>query len=242
MLTMRDFWRSAQPYAEERVSRWGFRVHSRGIFVREQDRFWNGFAVVPSRNQPHSCYAGIGLHVPALRDRLKFIDQVPDIVGFEISHRLGTYREGARLVGLDEWYGFRNEKQLMEAMDRMFGHFEAWALPWYEQFQGLEDVAREFYRYRIEDLPEKRPPGIGPKAPDPFGWALYGWMLEEIGKKEDAHAWLRRAYDEVHRPLFVDAQGRPISKTTRGAKPVRHPDAEERLEELLRQSLQLPLS
>jgi hypothetical protein len=45
----------------------------------------------------------------------------------------------------------------------------------------IEDVAREFFKRRIGPLPrgETRPPDV-------FGWTLYAWMLEEIGRKQES--------------------------------------------------------
>jgi len=179
----------------------------------------------------------VGIHVPVLRSMGKFIEQ-GDFAGLHISHSLGQFRN-TDCTAPETWYGFRTSEQLKQAIEKMHGDFLNQAVPWLGQFQGLADVATYFYKKRIEDTSKSiRSYGVSP--PDPFAWAIYGWMLEELGKREEAISWWQKAYEEVHRPLFVDKSGRSVLEGTKGAKLVRHPDAEERLEELLRQSLGLP--
>jgi hypothetical protein len=194
---------------------------------------------VANRKDPTAFHVEIGIHFPLLRETARWIDGT-DSIGFEISHRLGTYRDNGKLVGLDEWYSCGNDKQLRDECRRMLMHVEAWALPWYEKFHTLAEAVAEFYQLRIDDPPEKRPRGVGPKPADPFGWAMYGWMLEALDRREEAHHWLRRAYDEVNNPLFMK-DGRMVRAGTSGAKSVRHSEVEEKLAELLRQSLKLPV-
>jgi hypothetical protein len=189
-----------------------------------------------NRHGPSSFYVDVGIHFPCLQESTVFISQI-DYRSFGLFHRLGTKREGGR-EGTDEWYRFLSEKELIREIERMMRHFEAWALPWYERFKTLDDAVQEFYRTRIED--RLKDPRHGPLPPDPQGWAMYGWMLERLGRTDEAIGWLRKAYDEVTRPLFMK-DGRFVSADVKGARKVRHPEAEERLEELLRQSLGLPV-
>ena len=65
-------------------------------------------------------------------------------------------------------------------------------------------------------------------------------MLQKHGRQQEGTDWLRKAYADVTAPLYMK-DGRFVPEGTKGARKVRHPEAEERLEELLRQSLKLPL-
>jgi hypothetical protein len=238
MLTKNDLLKLFHARMDPLAISWGFQCEPRDSYLRPHGDYWHGFAMIMNWHGPNSFYLEIGIHFPFLHESALFIDQI-DYRGFEISHRLGNVREeGAR--GVDEWYRFINEKELNREMDRMIRHFEAWALPWYERFKTVDDAVTEFYKNRIEDLPENRPRGAGPSSPDPHGWAMYGWMLEKLDRKQEASEWLRRAYNEVTRPLFMK-DGRFVAEGVKGARKVRHPEAEERLEESLRQSLGLPV-
>ena len=238
MLTKKEFWGKCQPAVTEQCAQWGFRAEQQGIFMRPLDNIWHGLAIVMNWHGPDSFYVLHGVHVPALHGKMPYITD-RSYRGFEIDHRLGTYRKNG-MEGTDVWYQCRDMRQLDDGLARMFRDFEAWALPWYERFRTLHDVAAEFRRTRIDDPPGDWPKGAGPRPPDPFGWAMYGWMLEEIGHREEANLWLHKAYDEVTKPLYTK-DGRMVPEGVKGARKTRHPPEEERLEELLRQSLQLPV-
>jgi|GEM_PF-4962299 len=239
MLTKKEFWSFCIPRIQERALTWGFEQDQPFSFMRRLNDIWHGFAIVMNRHGPDAFYVEVGVHIPCLYDKAVFVDQA-DFRGFEVSHRLGHIRDHGE-SGTDVWFRFSNRGELLYELNRMFQYFESWAFPWYEQFKTLEDVAHAFYDRRIDDDPSKFAPDAPPRLPDPMAWAFYGWMLEQLNRLNEAVAWWRRAYDEVRRPLFMMG-GRFVAKGTKGARQVRHPEAEERLEELLRQSLQIDLN
>jgi hypothetical protein len=210
----------------------GFTENEPGAFMRVCAGFVQGFGFSPNRSVTQF-FVPVGVTVPALWPKNDFIDQghYPSLI---VSRRLGEFRKKMR--GLDEWYPCATDAEFRAALPRVKADFVAQAVPWLERFKTLEDVASDYYFYRIGP-----PTGGGRRPPDPFAWAMYGWLLQAIGKNEEAKGWLEKAYYEVRMPLFIDRTGRFVSEHTAGARAYKRPEPEERLEELLRQSLRLPI-
>ncbi len=238
MLDRNVFWKMCHPYLEKTLAKWGFRPEAQGQFMREHEQYWDGIEIGLLRGE-REFRVLVGIHIPSLYDRCKFIDQWEHRT-FEVSHFLGQFREESDR-GTCQDFPFVNEWELRERLEqRVVPRLEAWVLPWYRRFHSLSDISREFYELRVKENPNRRlaDPGLNPS--DAFAWATYGWMLEEMGKRSEAESWLRKAYTEVRRPLYMK-DGRFVPEGTKGSKSIRHPEAEERLEELLRQSLGIPV-
>lgn len=209
----------------------GFVEQEPGAFTRPRQGFLHGFGLVEDRSVVQFCVP-VGVTVPAIWPKADFIMQ-GRYPALEVSHRLGEFRNNMR--GLDRWYSFYTADELKEAIKTMHADFVEQAEPWLQRFETLEDVAEEYYRYRIG------PPCMGEeRPPDPAAWATYGWLLQELGR-DDARDWLARAYNEVRIPLFMK-HGRPVPPGTRGAREMPLSPEAKRLEQLLRDSLAIPES
>jgi len=142
-----------------------------------------------------------------------------------ISQRLGELRNHG--TGIEEWYGVSSNEELSGVFDRVYRDFVEQAQPWLEELDSLESVAGEFFQRRIGV------PASGEnRRPDPFAWAAYGWMLEELGKKEESEDWLRRAACELLRPNYMK-NGRLLDHDEDGATQLQKSQEEERLLQLL---------
>jgi hypothetical protein len=227
MLDKTSFWKIAHPYLEQQLAKWGFGPEEQGQFMRKHEGYWDGIEIGLLRGD-RDFRVHVGIHMPALHHSSNFIGKW--------DHR--TFP----ITGFMFDYPFVNEWELRERLEqRMLPRLEKEALPWFDRFLTLSDVTEEFYDRRVKPNPMKKlaDPVLNPS--DAFGWAMYGWLLEELGRHDEAKQWLERAYTEVRRPLFVDKYGGAVAVGTKGARSIRHPESEERLEELLRQSLKRPL-
>lgn len=233
-MTKRDFDKLTRQLLEPLMLPLGFRDVDAGYYKRPRGALQDVVVLDPAR--PLECYYVLfGIHLPFLRSKSVFIDGIDQPVA-EISHRLGTFSEPP---DRNRNWACADRQQLETYLPRMVEEFEATALPWFQRYQTILDVAAEFRRREIDEPPGGWPRGVVRPPANVFAWATYGWMLEEAGQRQEAVAWLRRAYEVVAQPLFVK-DGRPVPAETKGARRARHPQPEERLEELLRQSLNLP--
>jgi len=229
-VTRSEFRRIATDEVLTRFGPLGFTEYDACAFGRERDAFIEGFGLSPDLSVMQF-YVSVGFLIPALWDRERFIlgGHSP---GFEISHRLGHFRNN--LTGLQTPYHFYTASELRACFNKVYTDFEEQALPWLEKFPTLEDVIAEYYRYRIGP-----PPGGEKRQPDPFGWAIYGWMLEELGRTEESHEWLTRSYEQLRRTTYMK-DGITVAEGTKGSQAVPPSPEQQRLNQLLRQSLQMP--
>ena len=102
----------------------------------------------------------------------------------------------------------------------------------YAAHTALDDVTIAYFRYRIG------PPTTGEqRPPDPFAWATYGWLLEELGRRDEARRWLERAYAETNRPIYAKG-GSLVPEGTKGGVLLDRSLEEKRLRTLLEKELQ----
>jgi hypothetical protein len=187
----------------------------------------HGFGFTLHRSSPQFCVP-IGVDVPCLRPKADYMMQgrCPSLT---VSHRLGEFRNGMR--GSESWYTFSTETDLVEVLKRVHEDFVEQALPWLNQFNTLDDVAAAYYRRNIG------PPLTGEiRRPNPFAWAWYGWMLEEMRRAEESKVWLKRASDELAKPMYMK-EGKLLADWELGAKELARSGEEKRLEKLLEESL-----
>lgn len=216
----REFYRLTREMIESVALPLGFVEYDSHYFKRPRGDIEDVFAPDP-RLEFHYFDVLYGIYVPSRRERyisLTGINQPTPTISEHLEP--------------GSW-GAANVAQLEKYVPGMLEKFKETALPWFEQYQTLADVVAEFNRRKIDDTDHL--------APNPYIWADYGWMLEEIGQRDEAVPWLRKAYDEVTRPLFVK-NDRFVPESTKGAHHFRRDPEDERLAELLRESLQLSVT
>ncbi|MBC8108282.1 MAG: hypothetical protein H7Z14_16975 [Anaerolineae bacterium] len=211
----------------------GFTDYDRHYFKRSRGALQDVFFLDPDR-QVRNFYVQVGIHLPASHDRGVFIDGIDQPTAI-ISHRLGKHSDPP---DSNRAYGCHTFAQLKMSVPKLIDELKRFALPWYELFQSVRDVAAEWKRIRIDPRPKWLVKQAGPEQPDPFAWAEYGWLLEQMGELDEAKGWWHKAYDEITRPVFQKG-GQLALDGTHGAAGVRRTAEEERLEESLRQSLRL---
>lgn len=209
----------------------GFEKIKSGAYTKNMQGFLQGISLCPDASVK-KFWVPVGLLIPALWEKEKYVLGGHD-VGYKISHRMGNFRNN--MTGLEQRYFFYIESELRRCFDKVYHDYVEQAVPWLERFPTLADVVAEYYRYRIGPPSTRKRPG-----PDPFGWATYGWMLEELGHMDESREWLSRAYDQIHKPTYMK-HGVRVNKGTWGARKIPKSQEEERLTDLLRQSLELPV-
>ena len=65
---------------------------------------------------------------------------------------------------------------------------------------------------------------------------MYGWLLQEAGRNEEARQWLARAYEFLQQPDHLRV-GQLVPRTLPGSRPISRRPEENRLMELLRKDL-----
>jgi hypothetical protein len=143
-----------------------------------------------------------------------------------VSRWLGEFKQPIKRT--DSYYYYRNLEDLRSVIARVHHDFVEQAEPWLAQLVTIDDVAREFHAFRIASKPgEERPP-------DPFGWAMYGWLLQAAGRELEAKPWLKMALEQFNKPAFYAKGIQIVPIGTRGAKPLPRTPEELRTIELLK--------
>jgi hypothetical protein len=226
MMKKRDFDRCASRCVPEIFGSLGFSETDPGAFTRPVENILHGFGFTLHRSHAQFCVP-VGVSVPCLHPKVEHVMQ-GHYPALTISQRLGELRNSG--TGIEQWYSVSSNDELSNVFELVYRDFVEQALPWLEELNSLDSVAREFFQRRIA------PPPTGEKRrPDPFAWAIYGWMLEESGKKEESEDWLRRATFELVRPTYMK-NGRLLDHDEAGATQLQKSQEEERLLQLLRQT------
>lgn len=201
----------------------GFAETDPGAFTRPVEKILQGFGFTLHSSYPQFCVP-VGISVPCLRRRMEHVMK-GHYPALTVSRRLGEFRNDGS--GIEQWYSVSSDEELPMVLQLVHEHFTEQALPWFEQFVTLDSVSAEFYRRRIAPLPtgEKR-------RLDPFAFAAYGWMLEELGNVEESEKWLVSAASEISKPIYMK-NGRVIDQNEPGATQLKKSDEEERLMQLL---------
>lgn len=220
---------TASQEVNKRFSSLGFVEIQPGVFDRHCGAVVHGFGL--STDSTYTRFSvDVGVNVPALVDRMDNVRGV-HCETFAVSRPLGLLRPPG-VKGGRTFYYFATVEELRDVFPRVYADFVEQAEPWLATLTTVEDVAKEFHKWRIV------PPG--PKLtrpPDPFAWAIYGWLLKEAGNELQAKPWLERALEEVRRPM-QDKEGRIIPRGNERAGAIKLNGAEMRLGELLERELQ----
>jgi hypothetical protein len=202
----------------------GFKAGPSGTMLRGREGLVEGFRLECDRSATRFALA-VGLRLPWASSRAAALNGA-DSGGFAVTRLLGELRfPSAPPV----YYHFRTEGQLLDAFRVMYADFLNQAIPWYLSYLGPENVVAEYARLRV-NMSIETDPSI---PPNPHIYAMYGWMLQETGHQDEARHWLRKAYDQVSRPLFIDSCGRFVPRETKGARPYLPSVLDARLRELV---------
>ena len=224
-VTKRLFERVSSEEATRLFSSLGFVESEAGAFRRDCGDVLHGFGFTPNPSFTRF-HVPVGVDVPALVSRSDYIDFAgAHYATLIVSHWLGEFKPFQRQS--DIYYHFATVEEMRGKFPKVYTDFIEQAEPWLARLRSIDAVADEFHKWRIAPLStgEVRPP-------DPFAWALYGWLLQEAGHREEASEWLSRALAELRRPKYMKA-GQIVAKGTRGFRLIPPSDPERRLQELL---------
>jgi len=205
----------------------GFAQTEPAVFFRQRGEVEQGFFLTPNPSYTHFTVE-VGANVPAVAGRIDFVDfgHGRGCTSLLVSRPLGLLRSD--MQGERTFYHFATVEQMREKMPQVYADFLEQAGPWLARLTTTEEVAREFFKWRLA------PPSTGDtRRPDPFAWAIYGWLLQEAGHKEDARSWLVRAYDFLQQPEHMKA-GRLVPRGTPGSRPIPRRAEDERLMHLIK--------
>ena len=91
-----------------------------------------------------------------------------------------------------EDFGCKYEDHIKNSGIKVKGRFQKEAIPWFNRFQTAEDIITEYHRKEIRsDAP------VTTDAPHlVLRWTIYGLMLYNIGRSNEARPWLDCAYKQ----------------------------------------------
>ena len=226
--TKENFLETVADEGPKLFSQLGFYYRQPAVFWRKLGAVEHGFFLTADPT-PTQFHVSVGAHVPGLEERFDYIDGEP-LTSLVVSRPLGLLRKDGK--GERTIYYFSTVEQMRGVFPKVYADFLEEAEPWLETLVTVDDVAREFHRWRIA------PPSPGEtRPPDPFAWAQYGWLLQEAGNRLEAQPWLERALDQLREPAFYMKGGAFVPIGTKGARPVPRLPEELRLIELLRSDL-----
>lgn len=231
--TKKLYFKTLAEEAPKFFSQLGFAYTEPGVLWRTLGVVDHGFFLTPDPSCTHYSVE-VGANVAGLDERLDYVSSGgAHYTTLLVSRPLGLLRPPGR-KGEQLHYHFATVEELRTTFPHLYADFVERAEPWLAGLTTVEDVAKEFHKWRIA------PPG--PKLtrpPDPFAWAIYGWLLKEAGNELQARPWLERALAEVRRPM-QEKVGRIIPRGNERAGAIKLNEAEMRLGELLEQELREP--
>ena len=197
---------------------------SPGAFCRRRGAVIHGFGLTPNPSYTHF-HVPVGVQVLAISRRLDYVDGA-NYPAHLVSRWLGEFK--STYTSADTHFHFANLDQLHIVLQRVRSEFEIQAEPWLKQLGTIEEVAQEFFRRRVQNPLNDG----GARAPDPFAWAIYGWLLEALGQEREAKQWFERAREELSIVWYMK-NGRRVDPSTKGAQRMPQPIEESRLLELI---------
>jgi len=211
-------------------SQLGFAPTEPAVFFRQRGEIEQGLFLTPNPSYTHFTVE-VGVNVPAVVARSDYVDfgHGGRCASLLVSRPLGLLRSD--LQGERTFYHFATVEEMREKFVQVYSDFVEQAEPWLARLTTIEEVAKEFFKWRVA------PPSTGEiRRPDPFAWAIYGWLLQESGHEVDARPWLVRAYEYLQQPDHMKA-GRLVPRGTPGSRPIPRRAEENRLMELVKKDL-----
>lgn len=92
------------------------------------------------------------------------------------------------------------EDQIREYIPKAVSDLREEAFSWMAKFQKPKDVVNAWHLRNISS----EEPSSKVIAGGPTRWAIYGFMLLDLGERDNARRWLIRAGDELAKPVFTD--------------------------------------
>ncbi len=189
----REFERQAVPLFSKALEEFSFKHHEGPYFVRGRNSWQDVLFFDLERPSGDAFSVCVGIHVPMVRRRFSQILDVnvptPDISSF-----LGRLGDGGK--GSQRWYRFGRPISLSEAISKSIEDFRGEVPPWLASFQTIDDVAAEYRRRNIGDATNWE------RTRNAIPLAIYGFLLIEAGRRQDGRGWLKRAQEEVSKPLY----------------------------------------
>jgi hypothetical protein len=100
------------------------------------------------------------------------------------------------------WYSCFDEQALQKSVLDVVADLEAEALPWFHKCETPSDVAAAYFQKEIATPFPFQDEHIGA----PLRWAIYGFMLLECQKAQEAETWLRAAHSRLIAPHHTDGR------------------------------------
>lgn len=148
--------------------------------------------------------ATLGIHVPMLATLWQSSPTFGVIVGGRLSEKG---------VGNDRWLPAENKAELVSSLS-MFASFLSTAMPWFEQFRDVSDIA-SFYKAE-SGLGEQ--PTSHPDVSNHLAWANYGMLLVIAGNKAEASPWLYAALESMSKPTYLTREKKIVFEKIEGAR------------------------
>lgn len=200
-----------------------------GAFCRQRGVVRQGFGLTPNPSFSHF-HVPVGVALPAIDRRIDYVDfggrHYPTLL---VSRWLGEFKGTPRRH--DIYYHFSTEDELRKIAQKVYADFKEQAEPWLANLTTVESVAKCFHLSRIAPTSDREG-----RRPDPFAWAIYGWLLHELGQEDESRTWLQRARDHLRQPCVMKS-GQFVPRTTRGLRSLSLRAEESRLLDLLEQDL-----
>lgn len=163
------------------VEELGFHHHSGEYFIRSRGPLLDSFFFQQSRSQYQLSFT-YGIDAPGL---LTCLNQNKTLAPDSDKPRLWITPHLGRLGP----YGCKHEEHVEKSAGKVRDDLQTIAVPWLDQIASAEDLAEY---YRINEVRRAQP-----TAPPPLHSGLktgvYGMMLVDTGRNEEAAAWLHNA-------------------------------------------------
>lgn len=226
-ITKEMFKRVTSEESSKLFTRLGFNESEHGTLMRESGDIVHAFGFTPNPSFTRF-HVPVGAYVPSLEARFDYLNGV-HCPGLLVSRWLGEFKP--RYGQSDVYYHFATVEAMRKKLAQVYTDFVDQAEPWLARLTTIEEVSKEFFKWRIA------PPAAGHnRPPDPFAWAIYGWLLREAGHDEDARRWLVQAHDFLQQPEAMKAD-RLIPRAIPALQPTLRRAEEDRLMELLKRDL-----
>jgi hypothetical protein len=201
----------------------GFVHHSGSHFVRRRDPLLDVFFFDILRPDLRAFCIYYGVDAPEL------LQALDERLGLSIGRPSLRINEALKQ---QHWYSCWDEQTCLRSAENCASDFNAEAIPWFEKFSTNDDLIKAYFRKEMAnsfDQHDVRSPGAAMR------WAIYGFMLLNAGRKNEAKGWLQRAYADFQRPLFTDGRKFSIVQFS-GSRKAKRADIELKIADLIQRT------